>query len=152
MFAEAAKGFRYGGINQPIPTELCAEALAGYGLTSAPLTYGPDYLWTYSLGEKASALDRRLTVNTTAFFTHWTDIQTLAPLSSCGYYFEQNKGDVKSTGVEVESHWLATSALTLGLSASYTDSVADGPIENLNASSGARTPYFPRVIAAVQAA
>lgn len=150
VFAEAAKGFRYGGINQPVPQSLCAAALAAIGLTSAPLTYGPDYLWTYSLGEKATAFDRRFTINTTAFYTNWSDVQTKKLLTTCGYYYERNKGDVRSTGVELETHWLATTGLTLGLSASYTHAAANGPIEDLNAASGARVPYFPRVIASLQ--
>ena len=152
-FAEAAKGFRYGGINQPLPTGPagCGDALADDGLTGAPLTFGRDYLWTYSIGEKARLFDRRVNFNTTAFFTRWNDVQTVHPLEGCGYSFEQNAGDVTSEGVEVETQWQATTALTLGASASYTKAEAEGPIANLNAPDGARVPYFPRIIASVQA-
>ena len=70
---------------------------------------------------------------------------------SCGYYFQQNSGDVRSRGLELETRIQATAALHLGFSASYTDAVANGPIRNLDAPNGARVPYFPRAIATLDA-
>jgi len=151
LFTEAAKGFRFGGVNEPIPEKQCAQSLATLGLSSAPVTFGPDHVWTYSLGEKATLLDQRLTVNTTAYYTKWSNIQTETDLASCGYGIVQNVGNVKSAGMELESRWRATSALTLGLNASYTDSVTDGPVPNLDAASGARVPDAPRTIASMSA-
>lgn len=43
----------------------------------------------------------------------------------------------------------ATTDLTLGVSGSFTDAVADGPIPNLGAEGGDRAPYFPRTIVTV---
>ena len=67
FYAEAARGFRYGGVNQPVPASFCGAALAAAGLSSAPLTFGPDSLWSYTLGEKGQFFDRRLTFNLAAF-------------------------------------------------------------------------------------
>lgn len=156
VFAEAAKGFRYGGINQPASQVVCGDALAQEGLTNSPPAYGPDHVWTYSLGEKAKLLDGRMTLNATAFYTKWSDVQTLhnigelVPAGSCGYSYERNKGNVISKGVEVESQLQATTALQIALSASYTESTTDGPIQDLGAPDGARAPYTPRVMASVQ--
>jgi iron complex outermembrane receptor protein len=150
VFVEAAKGFRYGGINQPVPISLCAADLAAAGLADSPATYGPDHVWTYSLGEKATTLGKRLTLNTTAFLTNWSDVQTKHNLNTCGYYYERNKGEVRSTGLELESQFAATSQLTLGLSAAYTHAVTNGAIIDLDAPGGARVPYFPRVSTTVQ--
>ena len=147
LFTEAAKGFRFGGVNEPIPATLCAQSLAALGLTSAPVTFGPDHVWTYSLGEKATLLNRQLTLDATAYYTKWSNIQTQTSLGSCGYGIEQNVGDVKSTGLELESRWRANSILTLSFNASYTDSVTNGPVPNLDAASGARVPDSPRAIA-----
>jgi len=152
IYAEAAKGFRYGGLNQPVPegpAPACGPDLAAAGLTSAPETFGPDHVWTYSLGEKATLADRRVTVNTTAFLTNWYDVQTRHLLASCGYYYIRNKGDVRSTGIELEANWQATQAWVWGLSAGYTNAYANGPITDLGAPDGARAPYFPRVIASL---
>jgi iron complex outermembrane receptor protein len=152
VFAEAAKGFRYGGINQPVPLgppPACSDYLAP--LTSAPLTFGPDYLWSYSLGEKATLLDRRLTLNATVYELRWKDVQTRKNLPQCGYYYIENKGDVRSDGVEFEGQWQATPSLAFGITGAYTDARADGAITNLNAPDGARAPYFPRFTASLQA-
>ncbi|MGA2710450.1 MAG: TonB-dependent receptor [Steroidobacteraceae bacterium] len=145
VFAEAAKGFRYGGVNQPVPQSICEVYLQQIGLTQAPLTFGPDKLWSYSLGEKSSLLDRRLTLNVTGFFIYWTDVQTTRDLA-CSYYFIENKGTIESRGLELETQARITQALTFGFNGSYNNATTDGLVQNLNAPSGSRTPYDPKWI------
>jgi iron complex outermembrane receptor protein len=145
IFAEAAKGFRYGGVNQPVPLSICAPYLQALGLTQAPLTFGPDKLWSYSLGEKSSLLDRRLTLNVTGFFIYWTDVQTTRDLT-CSYYFIENKGTIESRGIELETQAKITQELTFGFNGSYTNATTDGLVQNLNAPSGSQTPYDPKWI------
>lgn len=151
LFAEASKGFRYGGVNQPLPLSLCGPELDSIGLTKGPVTFGADSLWSYSIGEKGRFLDNRLKLNATGFLIQWDDVQTKKSLPSCAYYFIQNKGKVTSRGLELETSFDVTHALTLGLSASYTDAEADGPIANLSARDGDPAPYFPRYIATATA-
>ncbi len=148
IFAEAARGFRYGGVNQPVPPEFCAAALAAIGLTEAPTTFGPDSLWSYSLGEKAIVAGGRVTINTTAFWVDWRDVQNIAPIP-CGYYFAINKGRVRSQGLEFESRVRFGDHLTLGVNASLTDAKAQGAIPEVQAVDGDRTPFFPKTIASV---
>jgi outer membrane receptor protein involved in Fe transport len=152
VFAEAAKGFRYGGINQPVPLgppPACSDYLAP--LTSAPLTFGPDYLWSYSLGEKASLFEKRLTLDATLYELRWKDVQTRKNLPECGYYYIENKGDVRSDGIEVEAQWQATPSIGFGFTGAYTNARTDGAITNLNAPDGTRVPYFPSFTASLQA-
>ena len=77
VYAEAAKGFRYGGANQPVPTatpaaaagnipQKCLYDLQQYGYSAAPLTFGPDSLWDYTVGEKAKLDGGRMTFNADA--------------------------------------------------------------------------------------
>jgi iron complex outermembrane receptor protein len=146
MFAEAARGFRYGGVNQPLPLQLCAKDLSDLGLTNGPLTFGPDHLMSYSVGEKGRYLGNRLLLNATAFLIDWKDAQTKRLLPDCFYYFIQNKGDIQSKGVELETAFKVTERLTLGLSGSYTKAGANGDIANLGAVDGDPVPYFPRYI------
>jgi outer membrane receptor protein involved in Fe transport len=151
VYVEAARGFRYGGINQPVPRGFCSAALAAQGLTGTPATYGPDHVWTYSLGQRLEFDERRFIVNATEFYTRWSAVQTPHDLA-CGYDFLQNAGGVRSTGVEWESRFRASHALTLGFEASFTDAVASGAIPDLDAPDGARVPYFPRTIATLDGA
>jgi iron complex outermembrane recepter protein len=148
VYAEAARGFRYGGVNEPAPVTFCATQLAALGLKESPEAFGPDHLWSYTLGEKGTFADGRLVMNVDGFYINWDDVQTIHDLS-CGYNFTENAGKIKSQGIEWDSKVRATSALTLGLSGSFTDAVANGPIANLSAADGDRAPYFPRTIVTV---
>ncbi len=150
LFAEAAKGFRYGGVNQPVPISICAPYLAQLGLTKAPLTFGPDELWSYSLGEKGSYFKKRFNLNVTGFFINWTNVQTTRDLQ-CSYYFIENKGTIESRGVELETAARITPALTISFNGSYTNATTDGLIENLRAPSGSPTPFDPKWIANLSA-
>lgn len=148
VYGEAARGFRYGGVNEPAPIIFCQAQLAALGLKESPLSFGPDHLWSYTLGEKGTFVDGRLKVNVDGFYIDWTDVQTLHQLS-CGYNFAENAGKIRSQGLEWETQMRATTDLTLGVSGSFTDAVADGPIPNLGAEGGDRAPYFPRTIVTV---
>ncbi len=150
VYVEAARGFRYGGVNQPVPAGFCGVALAQQGLTGTPATYGPDHLWTYSLGQRSEFDERRIVLNSTVFYTRWSAVQTPHDLT-CGYDFVQNAGAVRSAGLEFESRLRASRGLTLGFEASFTDAIASGAIPDLDAPAGARVPYFPRAIATLDA-
>jgi len=145
VFAEASRGFRYGGVNQPIPAALCAGSLAEQRLSKPPATYGPDQLWTYSVGEKSELEGERLVLNATGFLTRWSNVQSRHDLT-CGYYFEQTSGQIRSTGVDLDSQFQVTRSLRLGVSASFTDAKTSEPIPNLDAAEGAQVPYSPREI------
>ncbi|QXQ06755.1 TonB-dependent receptor [Sphingosinicellaceae bacterium] len=152
LYGEAAKGFRYGGGNQPVPLGTtgvagqCTQNLAGYGYTEAPLTFGPDKLWSYTVGEKAKLAGGRVTVNASAYFIDWTDVQTRLRLD-CSYFFTDNKGKITSKGLELETMFKATPEITLSASGSYNDSKANGDIPTVGAFDGDRTPYFPKFTA-----
>jgi outer membrane receptor protein involved in Fe transport len=154
VYAEAAKGFRYGGANQPVPIGTsgiagqCAQDLAAYGYNSAPLVFGPDHLWSYSLGEKAKLFGGRMTLNADAFYIDWQDVQTRLALN-CSYFFTSNKGSITSKGIEAETTLRLTHELTLSSNLSYTDSAASQNIAAVGAFNGDQTPYFPTWIASV---
>ena len=156
VYGEAAKGFRYGGANQPVPigdsgiAGQCKQNLASYGYTNAPLTFGPDKLWSYSVGEKAKLAGGRMTLNADAYWIDWSDVQTRLGLN-CSYFFTDNKGKIRSRGVEVESTIRLTPDITLSGSGSYNDSRTNGAIKTAGANDGDKAPYFPRWIASVSA-
>lgn len=150
LYAEAAKGFRYGGVNQPVPDLYCSEDLADIGLTAAPATYGADELWSYTIGEKAQFFDQRFVFNTAAFLIDWKDVQTTFFLP-CGYGYTQNAGKVRSVGLELDARLRVTERLTFALAGSLTEAEANGEITNIGAADGDRAPYFPRYTTALSA-
>ena len=151
IYVEAAKGFRYGGANQPVPVGTtgiagqCATNLASYGYTQAPLTFGPDKLWNYTIGEKAKLAGGRVTLNASAYYIDWQDVQTRL-LLNCSYFFTANKGKISSAGLELESVVKLSPEVTLSLGGSYNDSHARGDIPTVGAFNGDRTPYFPQYV------
>lgn len=156
VYAEAAKGFRYGGANQPVPLGTaglagrCTTQLNAYGYTAAPGTFGPDKLWNYTIGEKAKLAGGRVTLNASAYYIDWSDVQTRLRLN-CSYFFTDNKGKIASKGVELEAAVKATRNITLNGSFSFNDSNARGDIPTVGAFDGDRTPYSPQVTASAGA-
>jgi iron complex outermembrane recepter protein len=120
-YISASKGFRPGGANQvlPPPTEppFC---------TVAPLTFGPDNVWDYEIGEKAKLFDDRLTINSDFYYIKWTGIQQ-APLLGCGYEYETNAGNGRSFGPELELNAKFSNAWSASASGAYTDSKITQP-------------------------
>ncbi len=128
-YASAAKGYRVGGINGPNNVGICGGDVASLGLglptlngiPQWPLKYSSDSLWSYEIGAKNTLLDRKLIVNSSLFLIRWKDIQQNVFLPDCGLQFIANLGQVSSRGADIEVHYLPFEALTLGLTASYTD-------------------------------
>ncbi len=148
VWAEVAKGFRYGGANQPIPISYCGADLAQLGLSKGPPAFGPDKLWSYSLGEKSQFFNHRLTFDVTAFWINWTNTQTTNYLE-CSYYYTSNVGNVVSRGVELESTMVLAPGLKLLLNGAYNDAYASTAITNLDAPAGTRAPFAPAYMASV---
>ena len=148
LYAEIAEGFRYGGVNQPVPVIYCGADLAAEGLTAAPASFGPDKLWSYTLGEKSKLADDRVTLNVAAFWINWKNTQTSVPLD-CSYVYTQNIGSVTSKGVELETAAKLTPYATVSFNGSYNHSSAASDISNLDAPAGTTSPYAPRFIGSI---
>jgi iron complex outermembrane receptor protein len=123
VYTTASQGFRPGGGNQPIPTsgvlgDKCLANLQAIGLTSAPLGFNPDKVWSYELGEKFRDSEGRVTVNAAAYFENWQHIQQNIPLD-CGFPFTGNAGDAHIYGTELEISTLITSGLVFSVNGSW---------------------------------
>jgi outer membrane receptor protein involved in Fe transport len=89
MFALASQGFRLGGTNQP-------------NIAAVPPGYEADSLWNYEVGIKSSWLDRRLTINSSAFVIDWDNIQVSGRDPSGAFAFIGNAGAARVEGLEFE--------------------------------------------------
>ncbi|QXQ06773.1 TonB-dependent receptor [Sphingosinicellaceae bacterium] len=143
VYVQAAKGFRFGGINDVIPANVCAAELATITRNGDPTVYGPDHLWNYEIGNKSSFFDRKLTVNASAYVIKWSKIQTNRDLD-CGFGFRENAGKLTSKGFEFEASARPVKGLTLSAGIGYTDSALDEDVINLQASKGDHAPYVPK--------
>jgi iron complex outermembrane receptor protein len=107
LYATAAKGFRPGGPNSPVPLSGPAQCLTGpgnlqsLGLSSAPNQFNPDTVWSYEIGEKARALGNTFQINSDVYYESWNSVQQLVD-PSCGFGFTANAGSATIYGSEIE--------------------------------------------------
>ncbi len=143
IYAQAARGFRYGGINGAIPRSECADELDEVERDGGDTRFfDADKLWNYEIGTKGSAADGRLQYNVTYFYIDWKDMQTQRSFA-CGFGFRENVGKATSQGVEVEFTASPLDGLILTLGGSYVDSELGEDVPNLEAEKGDSTPFVP---------
>jgi iron complex outermembrane receptor protein len=140
LYANAAKGFRLGAANRPVPSPdvnpLVGQDLATLHLPGTiPASFKPDSLWSYEVGSKSRLFDNRLALNLAAFYIDWKDIQQDVVLPASGFDFETNVGRAKVYGFESEGRWLATDDLTLSAAYGYTHATFAEDIPALGADS-----------------
>lgn len=149
IYAQAAKGFRLGGVNEPVPltsvfgVTSCGADLAARGIASVPNNYGSDSLWNYELGFKGQTRDHRVTLNVSAYQIDWKNIQTNVYLP-CGFETIVNAGKARNRGVEAEFRISPVTNLVLGVSGSFTDARLLETGLAFNAQPGDRLPNVPR--------
>jgi iron complex outermembrane recepter protein len=124
LYATAAKGYREGAGNFPIPTtgpvgSFCEQNLQAIGRTQAPLEYDPDTVWSYEIGEKGKFFDQHLTVNADVYYLRWSKVQVPITLP-CGYPYIDNAATAGVKGGELEIHARLTGGLSLTQAVGYT--------------------------------
>ncbi len=143
IYAQAAKGFRLGGTNEPVPLPYCQASLDAVGLTNPPESYKSDSLWNYEIGAKTQWLDRRLTINGAIYKIKWNDPQVTAQLP-CGFNIFMNAGGLDIYGGELEVAAQITRDLTARVNYGYVDSSLSEDMPFLNAHEGDTAPYTPK--------
>jgi iron complex outermembrane recepter protein len=119
LYAQAARGFRLGGINDPINLPLCSPTdKIVFG--SNP-NWRDEKTWDYELGAKTQWLDRRLTFNIDVFYNDIKDLQATTTAGTCSSRVVFNVPTARSTGVEMELFARPNTTWDFGVSASYID-------------------------------
>jgi len=120
-YVTVAKGFRAGGVNQPIPYAegLCKEDLDRILGGPASPTYRSDSIWSYEAGSKRSFLDGRLYAAMSAYYLEWDDLQQGRTV--CGLNFIDNSGAASSKGFDLALTFRPSIDVTLGLAVGYAD-------------------------------
>jgi len=157
LYAQAARGFRLGGINDPINISLCTgNDVAVFGHQP---TWKDEKTWNYELGAKTQWLDKRVTFNIDAFYSDIKDLQAIVTAGSCSSRLVFNVPTARSEGLEMELFARPNTTWDFGLSASFIDAkltssvlsspaagVALSPVGGLQ--DGNRLPTAPKVQAA----
>lgn len=118
--AQVSKGFRLGGINDPLNVPLCTpQDLVTFGGREA---WEDEKLWNYEVGAKSSFNDGRTTFNVAAFYMDIEDLQATVTAGSCSSRVIFNVPKARSSGLELEWTWVANDNLDFAVSSSYTNS------------------------------
>jgi iron complex outermembrane recepter protein len=148
---QAAKGFRLGGVNDPLNIPLCSGGATGVDA----LTFGnrPRYkdetLWNYEVGLKTRT--NGITVNGAVFYADIKNLQVTADAGSCSSRVVFNVPKAHTAGVEFEVSGKVSKSLTLGVSGSYIDSQFDSDVRTAAGAvitgirDGNRLPSTPRI-------
>jgi iron complex outermembrane recepter protein len=119
IYASASKGFRPGGPNTPVPSS-CDSDLHNLGYAQTPSIYNPDSVWSYELGWKGDALERRLIWDASAYYLTWAAPQTRFYLPTCGEYsIIANAGAAVSKGFDLQGNFAVTNRLVLEIALGY---------------------------------
>jgi len=138
VYAKVASGYRPGGPNFVLQL--------GQG---AP-TFQPDKLWNYEIGEKATLLDGRATLNADVYDIHWSRIQLT--VNNGGINQIENGGSARIKGAELSAALKATSHLTFTASGAYTDAKLSSAVPALGLTqSGSRLPFSAKFNVALAA-
>jgi iron complex outermembrane receptor protein len=97
---QVSKGFRLGGINDPLNVPLCTpQDLETF---SGRESWEDEKAWNYEVGSKSSFLDNRASLNASVFYVDISDLQATVTAGSCSSRLIFNVPEARSTGVELE--------------------------------------------------
>ena len=141
VFATAAEGFRVGGNNDSVPATLCNLPAPN------PLSYKPDSLWSYEVGNKSRFLDNKVTFNSALFYVKWKNIQEEIELP-CSFNYSTNVGQATAYGGEIELKVKPINSVLIDMSGGYTKATLDNN-DGVNAGvvgavQGANLPGVPK--------
>ncbi|HEU5183846.1 MAG TPA: TonB-dependent receptor, partial [Gemmatimonadaceae bacterium] len=157
--AQASKGFRLGGINDPLNVPLCTpEDLATF---SGRDSWRDETAWNYEVGAKSQWMNGRVSLNLSGFYMDISDLQLTVTAGSCSSRLIFNVPEAVSSGFEAELAMRPNERFDLSLSATLTESelkstlTSTDDLGNVTVVSGIREgnrlPSVPRVQASAAA-
>ena len=138
IYARVASGFRPGAPNSPDVVAL-----------GAPAEIQPDKITSYELGLKGDVLEHTLSVDLSAYYIEWKDIQLELNFPHATVQYGANAGAAKSEGVDLSTHWLPAAGLNISGWVSYDDaeikSYPTATAASFYAVPGDRLPYSAKI-------
>jgi iron complex outermembrane receptor protein len=156
--AQASRGFRLGGINDPINAPICTpQDRATFGGRDA---WQDETVWNYEVGTKASLAGGRASLNASAYSMDISNLQLTVTAGSCSSRLIYNVPAV-SRGAEIEFSAAPNQHFDFSLSTSLNKSEVQSTLtstDNTGATTvvggiekGNRLPSVPKVQAAAAA-
>jgi iron complex outermembrane recepter protein len=144
--AQIAKGFRLGGVNDPLNVPICTAA--DRAIFGGFQDYNDETLWNYEAGVKYSK--RGVTFNAAAFYNKIRNLQVTLDAGSCSSRIVFNVPKAHSQGVEAEVSVHPILGLDLSFAGSLLNSKFDSTVRSGTGAviggieDGNRLPTVPR--------
>jgi outer membrane receptor protein involved in Fe transport len=122
--AQASKGFRLGGVNDPLNLPLCTPADAA--IFGGFQSYDDETLWNYEGGLKYR--NGGFTANLAGFYNDIKNLQVTLDAGSCSSRISFNVPKAHALGVEWEFGYEADNGLSLAVSGSWLQSEFDSTV------------------------
>ncbi len=116
IYARLASGYRAGGPN------------ANGGAAGTPLQFEPDKTLNYEAGVKADFFDHELSVDFSAYYIDWKDIQLSLRNPTTALTYKANGSRARSQGVELSATAKPLRGLALSAWLAYDDAVLSEPL------------------------
>jgi iron complex outermembrane receptor protein len=147
--AQASKGFRLGGFNDPILKNLCTpEDLTTFG---GATNWQDETTWNYEIGSKSKLFGGRGSLNASAFYEDINNLQVVVTAGSCSSRLVYNAPKARSVGGELEFGMAPTDNFDFSIGAGYANSQVtqtlsgtEATIEATGIRDGNRLPSVPR--------
>jgi len=157
--AQVSKGFRLGGINDPLNVPLCTAAdLATFSGRDA---WVDESAWNYEIGTKSTVMDGKGSLNLSLFTMDIRDLQLTVTAGSCSSRLVFNVPKARSTGLEVEFAATPSERFDFAVSASFNNAELRSTLTTTDtagvvsvipgAEEGNRLPSVPKVQGAAAA-
>jgi iron complex outermembrane receptor protein len=117
--AQASRGFRLGGINDPLNYPLCTrqDSITFSGHDS----WKDEKAWNYEAGIKSRVMGGRGSINLSAFYMDISDLQLTATAGQCSSRLILNAPKARSEGIEAEVTASPDDHFDFSVSASFND-------------------------------
>ena len=147
--AQASKGFRLGGFNDPILQPLCTpEDLVTFGSAT---TWKDETTWNYEIDSKSKLFGGRGYLNAAGFYVDISNLQVDVTAGSCSSRLVYNAPKARSVGGELEFGMTPTDNFDFSIGAGYANSEvtqtlsgSEATIEATGIRDGNRLPSVPR--------
>ena len=151
--AQASRGFRLGGINDPLNTAICSPAdQATFGGRGA---WKDQTAWNYEAGVKSQVFGGRGNINLSAFLMDLRNIQLNVTAGSCSSRLVFNAPKARSQGLELEINAAPNDNVDFVLSAAFNNSEVRSSVFSVDTlgdssvvsgvQSGNRLPSVPEI-------
>jgi iron complex outermembrane receptor protein len=151
--AQISRGFRLGGINDPLNVPLCtSQDLQTFGGRD---TWDDEKVWNYEVGVKSRVLNGLGALGIAGFYMDIDDLQATVTAGSCSSRVIFNVPSARSQGVEFEFEAAPNSNFDFAFSGTFTDSELRSTLTSTDASGavtivsgiekGRRLPTVPEI-------